>query len=62
MTDYKYFEAEANCNKGNVRLKSNLFSIQGKTTKEPIYNDGLDLTNDYLIWNSDYINIKANFY
>lgn len=61
MTDYKYFEAEANCNKGNVRLKSNLFSIQGKTIKEPIYNDGLDLTNDYLIWNSDYINIKANF-
>lgn len=61
MADYEYFEAKANCNKGNVRLKSNLFSIQGKTKKSPIYNDGLDLTNDYLIWNSDYINIKANF-
>lgn len=61
MTDYNYFEVNPNCNKGNVRLKSNLFSIQGKTVKEPIYNDGLDLTNDDLIWNSDYIDIKTNF-
>ena len=61
MADYDYFEVNPNCNKGNVDLKSNLFSIQGETRKKAIYNDGLDLTNDYLIWNSDYIDIKTNF-
>nr|DAF47481.1 MAG TPA: hypothetical protein [Phage sp. ctGns7] len=61
MADYDYFEVNPNCNKGNVDLKSNLFSIQGETRKKTLYNDGLDLTNDYLIWNSDYIDIKANF-
>ena len=61
MADYDYFEVNPNCNKGNVDLKSNLFFIQGETRKKAIYNDGLDLTNDYLIWNSDYIDIKTNF-
>lgn len=61
MANYDYLKVEPNCNKGNVKLISKLFSIQGKTAKETIYNDGLDLTNDYLIWNSDYIKIKDDF-
>lgn len=62
MADYEYFKVTPNCENGNVNIVSNLFSIQGQTSKTPIYeNNSLDLTNDYLVWQSDDIKIKNTF-
>lgn len=61
MDSYEYFIANSDCDRGRVELMSNLFSIQGITSKKTIYNNGLDLTNDHLIWSSNKININNNF-